>query len=184
MNPIKLTEDYLAAASVVKKLKESVKQTAQAMLDELFELEGTYRAQKGMSPFLFHYPPQVDWVEIMDNNIWVVRYYAGYGTEAISMDIANYVQQHKANLDIKSRSAETTEMKELRMLAELKEKYEPLAQQLAAAITEVWRGVKQVDPIVVDGKVYVLGRLRADAEVDTLKDVFERELQSRAEYLE
>ena len=66
----------------------------------------------------------------------------------------------------------------------LKAKYEPLAEQMAAAIKEVWRGVVDLSPWVEQNEVLLGNEVLADATKDTLKDVFERELHKRAIYLE
>ena len=119
-----LTKDYLDATALVKTLEAEVNKAAQAMLDELHEAEAPYHEHNDMSPFLFHYRPQVDWVEVT-NDVWRVRYRAGYGTEVISMGIANYVEQHLTELDARLHNLRSVaEVNERRMLAKLKAKYE------------------------------------------------------------
>lgn len=90
----------------------------------------------------------------------------------------------KAMLSRRVREARNLEAQEREAYEKLKAKYEPLADQMAAAIKEVWRGVVDLDPWVEQNEVLLGNEVLADATKDTLKDVFERELHKRAIYLE
>lgn len=148
------------------------------LTEEVVEVTG-FREYNGFFVLDLLLRDQNDWQHYRAKSVTLTE---GFLTEVQMKSRAEDAKN--AMLARRAREARAIEKQERETYEKLKAKYEPLAQQMAAAIKEVWRGIFDLDPWVEHNEVLLRNEVLADASKDTLKDVFERELHKRAIYLE